>query len=123
MNIASFFAVGFGGFIGAVLRFYVGILCIKLLPTYFYFSTLIVNLISSFFIGFFLSFLISSNLKNFIVVGILGGLSTFSTFSYENFIYLQNGEFMKLCINIFLNVLLCLTFCYIGNFVAKAFCI
>lgn len=123
MNIASFFAVGFGGFIGAVLRFYVGILCIKLLPTYFYFSTLIVNLISSFFIGFFLNFLISSNVKNFIVVGILGGLSTFSTFSYENFIYLQNGEFMKLCVNIFLNVFLCLAFCYIGNFIAKAFCI
>ncbi|ASM39885.1 CrcB family protein [Campylobacter sp. RM12327] len=121
MNIASLFAVGFGGFIGALLRFYVGILCIKLLPTHFYFSTLIVNLISSFFIGFFLSFLISSNLKNFIVVGILGGLSTFSTFSYENFIYLQNGEFIKLCINIFLNVFLCLAFCCIGNFIAKAF--
>lgn len=121
MSLISFFAVGIGGFIGTVLRFYIGILSLRLLPSYFYFSTLIVNSIASFFIGFFISIGISINLKNFIVIGILGGLSTFSTFSYENFIYLQNGEFMKFCLNVFLNVFLCLAFCYIGALSSRIF--
>lgn len=114
MSASLFFAIGFGGFIGALLRFYIGVLCVKFLPANFCFSTLIVNIIASFFIGYFLSLGLSSNLKNFIVIGILGSLSTFSTFSYENFLYLQSQDFLKFSLNVFLNVTLCLIFCYIG---------
>ena len=79
--------VGLGGAIGAIARYLTGIWVLTILPNKPFISTLIVNFIGSALIGFF--YLISSvldikdSIRLLFVVGFLGSLTTFSTFSYE----------------------------------------
>ncbi|MBP1664689.1 MAG: camphor resistance protein CrcB [Bacteroidetes bacterium] len=91
--------VGFGGFIGSIARYLVS----KLNLTWYFhdipMGTLTVNILGSILIGFFLgifvnSELLNTNLKLFLVVGICGGFTTFSSFTNENFQLLQNGQFL-----------------------------
>lgn len=89
--------VGFGGFIGSVLRFLIS----KLNHSWHLLSlpmgTLAVNVIGSFVIGLLIGMsakgnLISADLRLFLMVGLCGGFTTFSTFSSENMLLLQNGQ-------------------------------
>ena len=68
-------------------------------------GTLAVNIIGSFLIGFMLgifmnSNLLHTNLKLFLVVGFCGGFTTFSSFTNENFLLLQNGQYLTALIYI-----------------------
>ena len=91
--------VGFGGFFGSIARYWMS----KLNLTWDFHSipmgTLAVNIIGSFLIGFMLgifmnSNLLHTNLKLFLVVGFCGGFTTFSSFTNENFLLLQNGQYL-----------------------------
>ena len=110
--------VGLGGFFGAIIRYISGI---YLLNKYsiFVLPTFIVNIIGAFFIGF-LYVLISEKLilsdlwKSLLVVGLLGSLTTFSTFSLEIIKYLEWGMFINAIAYIVSSVLTCIIFCYVG---------
>ena len=86
-----------GGGIGAVLRYLVSLSCQKLfsLPILGTFS---VNLLGCFLIGYFFGVLLNKTdiipqaLRIFITIGFLGGLTTFSTFSFETFELIKNGK-------------------------------
>lgn len=114
--------VGAGGFLGAIFRFLISSAFYKFSPNFAY-ATLFVNSLGSLLIGFILTLAslasINPNLKNFLVVGILGAFTTFSTFSYESICYLNSGEILKFALNVVLNVVLCLIFCYFGVCIAK----
>ena len=97
--------VGFGGFFGSIARYWMS----KLNLTWDFhsipMSTLAVNIIGSFLIGFMLgifmnSNLLHTNLKLFLVVGFCGGFTTFSSFTNENFLLLQNGQYLTALIYI-----------------------
>ena len=97
--------VGFGGFFGSIARYWMS----KLNLTWDFHSipigTLAVNIIGSFLIGFMLgifmnSNLLHTNLKLFLVVGFCGGFTTFSSFTNENFLLLQNGQYLTALIYI-----------------------
>ena len=97
--------VGFGGFFGSIARYWMS----KLNLTWDFHSipmgTLAVNIIGSFLIGFILgifmnSNLLHTNLKLFLVVGFCGGFTTFSSFTNENFLLLQNGQYLTALIYI-----------------------
>jgi len=106
-NLANIIAVGLGGAIGAIGRFYVGVQVAKYFPHEIPFATLMVNLFGSFFIGFlvaiFLHYTPSEILRGFLVVGVLGALTTYSTFAIESYILLNNN-FWYGVLNILLNV-------------------
>jgi len=106
-NFTTVLAVGFGGFIGAVTRFYVGILMVKHFPHEVPLATLTVNIVGSFIIGIlvalFLTYTPNVLLKLFLVTGFLGALTTYSTFAIESFILL-NSNFWYGVLNITLNV-------------------
>jgi CrcB protein len=59
------------------------------------------------------------HLKLFLMVGILGGLSTFSTFSMETVAYIENAQYLKATANIILNIALCFLFVFVGLLIAK----
>lgn len=115
--------VGIGGFIGAVLRMFVINIVNKILPHSISFGTLFVNVLGSFIIGFLFSYAqnkgLSPLLKSFISTGFLGAFTTFSTFSYENLLFLQSGNYINFALNILLNVALCLFATWLGFLIFK----
>ena len=105
-------AVTLGGAIGATARFLIATGVHKITGASFPYGTLAVNVLGSFIIGFlYLYFenIISPYQKAFLVTGMLGALTTFSTFSLETMLMLHDGLVAKAIANILFNVLLCLT--------------
>lgn len=115
----TYLAVAAGGAIGACLRYALTELVTNLLGKAFPFGTLLVNILGSFVLGL-LYVLISSGVlaalpwRPLVIVGLIGGFTTFSTFSLDTLLLLQQGEWFKAAANIVLNVLLCLIFAWFG---------
>ena len=103
--------IGTGGFFGAISRYLIATYTQKLFGGFFPVGTLSVNVLGSFIIGFtamYFAQTIQPEYKALVITGFLGALTTFSTFSLENVTLLQDGEFSKVALNIFLNVTLTL---------------
>ncbi|KRQ87934.1 putative fluoride ion transporter CrcB [Caloramator mitchellensis] len=118
------FYVGIGGFIGASLRYLISLWAAKVFNFEIPMGTLIVNIIGGFLIGFIMEIslstdLISSELRLFITTGILGGLTTFSTFSYETINLLSDGSYIWGTLNAALNLFLSLAGVIAGRFIVK----
>ena len=115
-KMKQLFLVFLGGGLGSIIRLIVN----RLIPSEsFPYSTLTVNMIGSFLIGLIISYLIDSNMLKsdyyyFLVVGICGGLTTFSAFSIENFNFIKSNETFNSFIYIFISVSLCVLLAYLG---------
>jgi len=106
-NNVNILAVGVGGALGAICRFYVGTLVIKYFPHELPLATLLVNVVGSFFIGLLVGLFVfltpPEYLKGLLITGFLGALTTYSTFAIESFVLLNNN-FWYGVLNIVLNV-------------------
>ncbi|HWP80358.1 MAG TPA: fluoride efflux transporter CrcB [Candidatus Acidoferrum sp.] len=117
----NFLAVGAGGFLGACLRYF---LSKRLSFADFPYGTLLSNLLAALAIGLIIGFerrsgALDPNTKLFLTTGLLGGLSTFSTFSLETVSYFESGKYLLAGANVILNVGLCLLFVFAGLAAAK----
>lgn len=111
--------IGIGGFIGAVSRFLLSRYIGNLLPS-FPAGTLAVNILGSFILGFTVYSVstgknFSPELRDFIIIGILGGFTTMSAFAYESYRLFELSQFLPFALNIFLNVVLSLAAVYAGR--------
>lgn len=110
--MTQIFLVSFGGAIGAVLRYSIGKLTSKVLGnTNVLTGTLFSNGIGCFFAGFILAFMadninISEEITLFLSVGILGSITTFSTFALESYQLLHNGKITKLISYLFIHIVI-----------------
>ena len=108
MNMGLLLSVGIGGFMGAILRFSLSSWVGKATTSSFPWGTLNVNVLGSFLIGFlFLYFQQSSfspTQKALLITGLLGALTTFSTFSLDTVLLMQEELYVKAFFNVFLNV-------------------
>ena len=116
--------VGCGGFIGAAVRYIISINSVKVFGADFPYGTLIANIIGAVIIGLVMelsldSAIITPNIRLFLTTGMMGGLTTFSTFSFETVSMIMNGSFIICGVNIVLNLGLSLIGIVIGQFIAK----
>jgi CrcB protein len=117
--------VAIGGAIGSVLRYLIQIKCIHWFGASFPYGTLLVNLVGSLLIGFLSFFLVerivvSEELRLAILVGVLGGITTFSTFSLDTINLILHGNYLSAVTNVVLSVSVCLLACFIGLSIARA---
>ena len=117
MKTAATIAIFCAG--GGLTRYYLSGWVYGLLGRTFPYGTLVVNVIGAYCIGLIMelglrSTAIPDTLRLGLTVGFLGGLTTFSTFSYETFALLEDGQFLPAFINILASVLVCLLCTWLG---------
>ena len=117
-------AIAAGGAIGALLRYWTSIAVHGRLGMAFPYGTLAVNVLGSLLMGFLYIWLIDRMaagpaLRAFLLVGVLGAFTTFSTFSMETLNLLEAGHPGKALANVLVSVLVCVTAAALGVFAAR----
>ena len=116
--------VSLGGAIGASCRYIITMQAIQILGREFPHGTLVVNIIGSCIMGGLVAALSNSLLESdtwrpLIAVGFLGALTTFSTFSMDNVMLLEQQEYLKAFVNTFLNVFISISMCYLSFYLVS----
>ena len=111
----NFVYVGLGGFVGAALRYGVSAGA-ALFAWRGHWATLAVNVLGSLAIGYLAPYFEnpSQPARLFLVVGVLGGFTTFSSFSLDTLFLYHNQEFFLAACNVLLNVMICLAAVWAG---------
>jgi len=104
---------------GGLARYYLSGWVYTLLGRSFPYGTFVVNVIGAYFIGLIMelalrSTVIPDTVRLGLTVGFMGGLTTFSTFSYETFKLLEDGRFLVAFTNVAASVTVCLLFTWLG---------
>lgn len=120
----NYLLVFFGGGIGASARYWMSGAVYRILPIDFPYGNLVVNILGCFLIGLLMSvaqerFIIPPPYRVFLAIGILGGFTTFSSFSYETITLLEGGQVVTAGVNVVMTVLGCLSATYGGVVVGR----
>ena len=113
------------GAVGCLLRYLLSGWVHGVLGRDFPYGTLIVNVLGAFLVGFVMelslrSTLITAELRTGLTIGFLGGLTTFSTFSYETFKLLEDGELLSAGVNALVSVATCVLLTWLGITAARS---
>lgn len=125
--LKAYLAVMAGGAAGTGLRMWLsGLIAVKYGET-FPLGTLVINVVGSFVISFFAGLvgpdgplLVSSLTRQVVMVGVLGGFTTFSSFSFQTLNLLHDGQWARAFANVGLSVGLCLLAVWLGHVAAQA---
>jgi len=119
-----YIAIAFGGAIGALLRYFTVIISEHFFTKAFPWGTWIVNILGCFLIGLLGGLLFSKHdllitWRAFLITGILGAFTTFSTFTYESLTLLIEGKLMLALLNVLSSMLVGLMVCYLGIIITR----
>ncbi|ATR22418.1 CrcB family protein [Roseomonas mucosa] len=124
MSFTTCLLVMIGGALGTLARYAVSVLALPIsrdLP----WGTILINVAGSFVIGFFGTltlahgrFPVSENIRLFVMIGLCGGFTTFSSFSLQTLDLLRSGAVLRASINIVASLLLCIGAVAVGHTIA-----
>ncbi|KQQ91009.1 fluoride efflux transporter CrcB [Aureimonas sp. Leaf324] len=127
MSFTSCVIVMLGGALGTFLRHAISVIALPIsrdLP----WGTILINIAGSFAIGLFGTLTLASgrfpaseNLRLFVMIGICGGFTTFSSFSLQTLDLLRAGAVLRAMLNVALSVVLCVAAVAVGHLVASQF--
>ena len=121
----AYFWIALGSALGGIARFWGSGVAASVWGDTFPWGTIAINVIGSFIIGFFATLtgpdgrvLVRSEHRQFVMVGVCGGFTTFSSFSLQTLTLAQGGEWGRAGANVILSVLLCLVSVWLGHMAA-----
>jgi CrcB protein len=117
-------SIGFAGFIGTLLRYWLSGVVARRYGETFPYGTLVVNSVGCFVIGFLFYFfydraLASPTSRTALFVGLLGGFTTFSSYGLQTFTLLRDGEVFLAVVNVVASNLIGLALVWVGYSLAK----
>jgi fluoride exporter len=123
--MTSYFWIAIGSALGGIARYWCSGIAARLFGETFPWGTLIVNVIGSFVIGLFAALtgpdgriFVPSVARQFVMIGLCGGYTTFSSFSLQTLNLTTDGEYLYAGLNIVLSVVLCLIAVWLGSILA-----
>ena len=123
----SYAFVMLGGALGTGARFWMSGFVAERAGEFFPLGTLVVNITGSFAVGFFAGLtdpqgliLVSPRFREFFMIGVCGGYTTFSSFGLQTLELARDGDWLKALLNAFLSVGCCLTAVWLGRLLALA---
>ena len=126
-KMQSYLWIAIGGALGSVARFWCSGTVARHIGETFPWGTLLINVLGSFVIGFFATatgtegrWLVSPTLRQFFMIGVCGGYTTFSSFSLQTLNLAGEGEWLKAGGNILGSVALCLLGVWLGHLLAES---
>jgi fluoride exporter len=124
--VAAYLSIGVGSALGGAARYGCGLLAAALWPVAFPWMTIVINIIGSFVIGLFATLtgpdgrlLVGTLGRQFVMVGLCGGYTTFSAFSLETYDLLRAGRAPAGGANVVLSLALCLIAVWLGHRIAR----
>ncbi|MFZ4621394.1 MAG: fluoride efflux transporter CrcB [Bacteroidota bacterium] len=118
--------IGLGGFLGSIARFGIASFIQNKTESLFPYGTMAVNIAGCFIIGLLMTLfqeriIVSQNIRLFLVIGILGGFTTFSSFSYDTFAMMKSGNLFGAGLNAGMSLFGCLVATWVGFYVGENF--
>lgn len=118
----SYLAVMAGGALGSAARMWLSLWCAARFGETFPVGTLVVNALGCLVIGGFSALtgpdgmiMTSPLLRQFVMIGVLGGFTTFSSFGLQTISLMSDGEWLYAALNVLLSVTVCLAFVWLGT--------
>jgi CrcB protein len=123
--VKNFLVISVAAIVGANLRFFLSRLAAKEFGPVFPYGTLIINIVGSFIVGFFIIWtservLLDPRWRLLVVVGFCGSFTTFSSYAFETMSYFEQGQWGLMLTNFLSNNLLCLGSALVGMALARA---
>jgi CrcB protein len=120
----SYLWISLGAVIGAVARYFLSTYIARHFSTVFPYGTLLINITGSLILGFFLVYstermLLDPRWRLLVAIGFCGSYTTFSSYAFESFALMEQGQWLLMAVNILVSNALCLAGVLAGAALAR----